>query len=82
MGMSPLQEQRIKCWNRQVVLTNFDCKNKASSGLDNFITETQQELDPIEINLFSQFKSGYQKTFLAMFLRAPLVTDCAFWFGQ
>ena len=63
MGMGPLQEQRIKCWNRQVVLTDFNCKNKASSGLDNFITETQQELDPIEINLFSQLKSGYQKTF-------------------
>ena len=63
MGIRPYRSKRT--WGSELLssLNRLRLQEKASPDLNNFIITTQLGFDPIDINLVSQFLSGYQKRF-------------------
>ena len=63
MGIRPYRSKGS--WGLELLsgLNRLQLQEKASSDLNNFIITTQLGFDPIDINLVSQFLSGYQKRF-------------------
>ena len=63
MGIRPYRSKGS--WGSELLssLNRLQLQEKASPDLNNFIITTQLGFDPIDINLVSQFLSGYQKRF-------------------